>query len=768
MASGERPELRLGLVLYGGVSLAVYIYGVVVEVQRLLRASAAHEGKASREDVSAGYLSALCKAGVSRATVDIIAGTSAGGINGILLARALATGADVNDVKDLWLDSGDIGLLMHRLDDDAPASLIRSDFFETRLRHGFESLSGDGPTPRDDPLDLFVSATHLRGTLREFPDSLSGEVPTLTHRRVFQLKRRPRYGRDDFRLLAGEDGAGLPGSEPEALERLVRLARATSAFPVAFEPVGIDEGDHLLEPPDEPRGWYADGGILNNKPFTEALRTIFTRSSDRPVRRWLLSVDPDPEAVVRPAPPGPIPGFDEVLIGAASGIPRYQSVAADLDGLRDHNAVVRRQAELLLLVEEELVQLPPGQAGVLAASYERMRLEALADLIVDSLLERFAASDAEHDPEVARARLVEAARAAIRDRGGPGASDLALERRRIYYLIKLVGLATGGSRRSDDDVPPEDGGAALPDARTGLWALFERTSAALWDAFEAPRQEPEGEEGQRSWIVVARDRIEAALDELDETSGAIAAAARSEIEGVVVDLPGQLDGGGGEVFAVNLAAVFDAFELRDVVLLAVDAGGGSPYLDVVNHAQISPVTATMTGVAPKMKLAGDTLGHFGGFLDRDWRQNDLLWGRLDGAEIVLRALMAESELDGDAREAVIEGVIGEILKDECPDAPPVSGDGWRAYLEERAMGEVTLASIDPNRRTGLAYRAGVTLRRMLRTTLRDAERERPNETRTAVVRGVEKLVDRASGILALPRLLVRPCLRRRAKETERD
>ena len=31
------PEVRIGLVLYGGVSLAVYIYGVVVEVQRLLR-----------------------------------------------------------------------------------------------------------------------------------------------------------------------------------------------------------------------------------------------------------------------------------------------------------------------------------------------------------------------------------------------------------------------------------------------------------------------------------------------------------------------------------------------------------------------------------------------------------------------------------------------------------------------------------------------------------------------------------------------------------
>ena len=30
-------ELRLGLVLYGGVSLAVYIYGVVLELYRIIR-----------------------------------------------------------------------------------------------------------------------------------------------------------------------------------------------------------------------------------------------------------------------------------------------------------------------------------------------------------------------------------------------------------------------------------------------------------------------------------------------------------------------------------------------------------------------------------------------------------------------------------------------------------------------------------------------------------------------------------------------------------
>ena len=46
---GERPvptptaDVRFGLVLYGGVSLAIYIYGVVLEFWRLMLASEGRE-----------------------------------------------------------------------------------------------------------------------------------------------------------------------------------------------------------------------------------------------------------------------------------------------------------------------------------------------------------------------------------------------------------------------------------------------------------------------------------------------------------------------------------------------------------------------------------------------------------------------------------------------------------------------------------------------------------------------------------------------------
>ena len=46
-----------------------------------------------------------------------------------------------------------------------------------------------------------------------------------------------------------------------------------------------------------------------------------------------------------------------------------------------------------------------------------------------------------------------------------------------------------------------------------------------------------------------------------------------------------------------------------------------------------------TADSPTTKLAGMKLNHFGGFLKRSWRANDWLWGRLDGIEHLMRALM---------------------------------------------------------------------------------------------------------------------------------
>ena len=47
-----------------------------------------------------------------RVMTDIIAGASAGGINGILLAQAISQGSDLEPLRDLWVDAADSDRLL--------------------------------------------------------------------------------------------------------------------------------------------------------------------------------------------------------------------------------------------------------------------------------------------------------------------------------------------------------------------------------------------------------------------------------------------------------------------------------------------------------------------------------------------------------------------------------------------------------------------------------------------------------------------------------
>jgi hypothetical protein len=64
-------------------------------------------------------------------------------------------------------------------------------------------------------------------------------------------------------------------------------------------------------------------------------------------------------------------------------------------------------------------------------------------------------------------------------------------------------------------------------------------------------------------------------------------------------------------------------------------------------------------------LAGTALHNFGAFLDRVWRQNDIMWGRLDGAERLITALMPDP-LDAAVRAELITEAHHAILIEEMP------------------------------------------------------------------------------------------------------
>lgn len=117
-------ELRLALVLYGGVSLAVYMHGITREFLSLVQASRRIEARAGRagrrrgakrggtnkESVEAyeAFLEMFRPAMDLRVVVDVIAGASAGGVNGVMLARALAHNLSLDTHRDLWLENADV------------------------------------------------------------------------------------------------------------------------------------------------------------------------------------------------------------------------------------------------------------------------------------------------------------------------------------------------------------------------------------------------------------------------------------------------------------------------------------------------------------------------------------------------------------------------------------------------------------------------------------------------------------------------------------
>src|SRR5215210_6481460 len=108
--SMREKELRLALICYGGISLAVYMHGITKEVWRLARASrdfhAGEEAGAGLDSTGRVYrklLEAIAKEGglELRVLVDILTGASAGGINAIFLAEAISTGRSLDPLTDL-------------------------------------------------------------------------------------------------------------------------------------------------------------------------------------------------------------------------------------------------------------------------------------------------------------------------------------------------------------------------------------------------------------------------------------------------------------------------------------------------------------------------------------------------------------------------------------------------------------------------------------------------------------------------------------------
>ncbi|WP_230480605.1 patatin-like protein [Sphingomonas sp. Leaf21] len=411
----REKELRLALVCYGGISLAVYMHGITKEIWRVVRASrASHEGDPPASAVDAVYhdlLDEMAERGGVRVRIlaDIIAGASAGGINGIFLGQALSTGQSLDPLTDLWLEAADIESLI--APDAAPTSrfskmwalpfawmaagrsgekvegldeetreevrrklghLIRSRWFEppfaaddftARLLEAFDRMAA-APTgkrllPPGQPLDLFVTVTDFTGQPQRLRLHSPSEVVETEHRMVV-----------DFT----DSGDGKLAAIPE----LVFAARATSSFPGAFPPFTVTELDRVLGTRNQswperdeflrrvlPRHHAAgaaekavliDGSVLVNAPFRPAIDALGRRPARRQVDRRFVYIDPFPGMHFRLPGGGGHPGFFQTIIGAVSELPRQQPIRDNLEAIAARSGRIDRMQAIVAAIREDVEQ----------------------------------------------------------------------------------------------------------------------------------------------------------------------------------------------------------------------------------------------------------------------------------------------------------------------------------------------------------------------------------------------------------------------------
>ncbi|MEW4468255.1 patatin-like protein [Parasphingorhabdus sp. JC815] len=353
----RQKELRLALICYGGVSLAIYMHGITKEVWKLARASRDfYDGEQPGNNSRAVYHNIMTwieqETGVKlRVLPDIISGASAGGINGIFLAQAIISGESLEPLTEMWLEKADVDTL---LDPDARPLSRFSKFWaepiawmalgrkggaveqtvskeareEVKMKLSrfvrarwfappfggkiFSGLIMDalasmknaklGPKllPPGQPLDLFVTVTDFVG----YPERLQLHSPSealeMEHRITISFSTR-----------------GTNRSNIADPAELVFAGRATASFPGAFPPFTVAELDNVLTArkldwpnrknflkrilPNQSRAGTAedtvliDGSVLANAPFSQAIDALRNRPAKREVDRRFVYIDPRPD-----------------------------------------------------------------------------------------------------------------------------------------------------------------------------------------------------------------------------------------------------------------------------------------------------------------------------------------------------------------------------------------------------------------------------------------------------------------------------------------
>lgn len=663
----HREELRIALVMNGGVSLAVWMGGVTRELDRVR--------------CSDGVYGQMLDLTNTEARIDVIAGASAGGINGAVLALAIARGTNVDGIRELWMTNGDIGrLLRDPFQRDAPSVLKGDEQLLAALRNAMKNVgateSQADPSEPRPPLHLSITGTLLKGELKTYPDLFGQMVPDVTHHALFRF-RRPGVPQDGDPWPDNYATSGNGQDTPA--ERLALAARSSASFPGAFEPSFVPVGASANDTHPDMAGiadfsserWVIDGGVLVNTPFRPALDAIKTLPAERPVRRVLGYVVPNPKGPTQPG--NAMPSAGEVVLDSISRLPRVQSVGRELTEIEENNRSVRRRRDARdhLLAELDAEQLK-ATARLLLPAYVATRTTSAAEDILRALVVATGSSEF------------------------PSAAQVVELRRELRGVTAAPWLPSPRRPKTFDEVPLEPwqfGFAPVENAANvsleilrrmvrapGVGAtrevrmLRQRTHLALRKLREIHQ------DSNAYWQTAAANIFQRRNQTVDGLvagwgvfQGPLLELAR-EFAAVVTEASRELSHANIEEEATLLWQMLRSLSggtadatLRALLALDViqrtscgDLGGIDQEVELV---LMSGDAENAFGLKPRAedKLAGLQVGHFGAFYKSSWRANDWTWGRLDGADRLVRTLLDPRRIQKRVQSEGADKVAAKVL-----------------------------------------------------------------------------------------------------------
>lgn len=650
------PEvIRLAVVMNGGVSLAVWMGGVTHEINRLMNRDVDPQGSSAWAAILAAPSQHDGLERARRIVVDYVAGTSAGGLNGTLLATALARRAPLSGLKTLWIESARLteqALLLSDASASLGTSLLDGDYFKSQIASTLRDIRPPSDHASDN-VTLLVTATALTAPRLRVEDAHEHRFKVSDRRRVYKFESAAR---------------AVDGIETFANETLTTAARASASFPAAFEPVleTEDLGDRRVDRWSTSGGvgsstrsrskraktWLIDGGVLDNAPFEPLLEEM--RRNPRPDRgqRWVVYVVPSSpglpgastEAEQPPDFPAEAPAWFQVLT-------RLWGIKGETDLRSDVEALLRLQEEARSNHQspEVLISGPPLLSSAstvrLLPAYQRTRARGFAQFLRRATASTEKLKVIRLDEALVEelvglpAPFVPSTLSPTRDGSWQWGTTVA--RRLALWMSRDL------HRRQADSASIEK----LADAETQLELLHRRMLGLFVGATDLGQVTPSQALRQRE-------------PQVGEVLDALWPVIRQAVEIWAGTYEGLSSTNAWERLLttevlLNFAQWRGEASLPEFDVVLVDTG--SPDVPVLIAGDRQDLQGKLQS-NPDDKLYGTSLGHFGAFGQASYRSHDWTWGRIDGAVCLANALL--KGVDGDRGDELKRDLIEEILASE--------------------------------------------------------------------------------------------------------